>query len=372
MSKNNSFIPEIAFLVYDPDIQLYRKKHELVVSYWRFLVFSLYSWITGGRFTKTLAVMSLGLALISCADTDGPPKDIIGTAATGAATQGTVFVVDATGVAISKTINADGSFRLDVRHMTAPFMLKSVASNGVDPDLFSYVAAIEGASATVNITPLTNLAMFVANGNADPGVLYDSWASAFGNITATTIKQAQAVVNANLHTQCTAFSLDPFTYDFIGTRFYAGGSGTGIDGMLDALTIDLVAGTVDVIGVGTLLFNYAISTVGYDIGGDSAATSGAYLLKMRLSVDGGSSSSDLTLSINLPASLVATDVDSQVLQDTFRSFYGSVGSVVINSVTVNPDAVTPSTIIAVVDATITTPEAVDKNYVATYTYTLNP
>ena len=322
------------------------------------------------RLTKSLSIILLGLALVSCSDTDGPPEDLVGTAATGAAISGTVYAMDAMGVEISKTINADGYFRMDVRGMTAPFILKAVADNG-GADLFSYAS---GTDVTVNITPLTNLAMYLANGEADPAPLYDSWASSYVNIAAADITNAQAVINANLSTQYTAFSLDPFTYDFIGARFLA--NGTSIDSLLDKMTVDISAGvSLSVTGVTMPLFDPFVSIVDYDIGGDSVAISGAYTLSMNVSVDGGTTSSNLILSINLPASAVPTvpTANIQFVEDMFSTFYGSVGSIVFSTPTsVTADVDTPTTIIAVIDATITPVGATDLNYLATYTYTLNP
>lgn len=333
---------------------------------------NLFSWVTKRPLSKGLSAIVLSLVLAACSDTDGPPEDLVGTAATGAAISGTVYAMDATGVEISKAINADGFFRFDVRGMTAPFILKSVADNGTDPDLFSYAV---GTDVTVNITPLTNLAMYIANGEADLSVLYSSWPSAFVNIidtpTTTPVKDAQATVNANLSTQYTAYSLDPFTYDFIGTRFLA--NSTSIDALLDKMTVDLSAGiSISVVGVTMPLFETLISTVGYDIGGDSVATTGAYTLTMNVSVDGGTTSGNLLLSINLPVSSVPVSGSTQIVEDTFSTLYGSVGAIVINSVSVAPDIDTPTTIIAVVDATITPDLGDPINYSATYTYTLNP
>ncbi|MCK5002846.1 MAG: hypothetical protein KAS57_07455 [Gammaproteobacteria bacterium] len=316
---------------------------------------------------RVLSVLLLGLALASCSDTDGPPEDIIGVAAAGAATQGTVFVVDSSGVEISKTINSDGSYKFDVRDMNAPFMLKTVASNGIDADLFSYA---EEANVTVNITPLTNLAMFIAYSNADLSILYDSWVSAFGNIDPLVLKDAQATVNANLSTQYTAFSLDPFTYDFVATRFLT--NGTSFDALLDAMTVDLSAGiSISIAGIANVLtFDSDIDITDFDIGGDSVATTGAYTVSVVVTVDAASSGS-LLLSINFPASSVPTDIDTQIIEDTFSTFYGSVGTIVITSVTVTPDVDTPTTIVAVVDATITPDLGDPINYSAAYTYTQN-
>lgn len=322
---------------------------------------------------KGLGTILLGLALVSCGDTDGAPEDLVGTAATGAATSGTVYAIDATGVEISTAINADGYFRFDARGMTAPFILKSVADNGTDPDLYSYA---EGTDVTANITPMSNLALFIVNGNADPAPLYDSWTSTFGNITVAALTDVQAMINANLSMQYTAFGFDPLVFDFIGVGFSA--NSTGFDGLLDAMTVDPVAGSILFAGFTTpLTLNPAIDITGYDIGGDSVAVSGAYSMAVEMVVDTVSLGSS-QLAINLPASSVPTKTDSQIVEDMFITFYGATGTIVINTppvVTVEIDAATLiETTIAVLDATITTPDPDSAviNYVATYTYVQNP
>lgn len=328
---------------------------------------NLFNWVANGRFSKGLSGILLSLVLVSCTDTDGSPEDLTGTAATGAAISGTVYAMDATGVEISKTINADGFFRFDVRGMTAPFIMKSVADNG--SELFSYAAS---TNTTANITPLSNLAMYIANGNADPAPLYNSWASTFGSITATAITDAQAMVNANLSTQFIAFSLDPFTYDFIGTRFLA--NSTSLDALLDKMTVDLSAGiSVLVEGVTMSPYDPVISIIGYDIGGDSVATTGAYTLALTVSLDAGAASTPVTLTINLPIASVPTTVgNTQIVEDMFSTFYGSEGTIAFNgSPVVTVDAVTLVTT-AVIDANITKPDLTVGNYIATYTYTPNP
>lgn len=314
-----------------------------------------------GHLIKALGTMLFALALASCSDTDGPPEDLIGVAASGAAIEGTIYVVDSAGVEISKTINADGFFRLDVRGMTAPFILKTVANNGTDPELFGYAAE---ANVTVNVTPLTNLAMFIANGNADPTDLYNNWPSTFGNISTAALKDAMATINANLRTQFIAFSLDPLVYDFVATRFAT--NGATFDGLLDALTVDISAGiNVSVAGIGALVFDTGIDITGYDIGGTSVIDAGTYRVSVAVAVNGASTS--LALVNNLPASDLPIAGNTQMVEDLFYSYLGGVGPIVMNSVTVTGDA---SVTTVVIDATITTTDG-DKNYVATYTYTQN-
>lgn len=323
----------------------------------------LISWIKKGQFTRGFGTILLGLALVSCTDTDGPPEDLVGTAAKGVATSGMIYATDATGTEISKEINADGFFRIDVRGMTAPFILKSVADDG--SKLFSYA---DGTDVTVNITPLTNLALYIANGQADLSVLYNSWVSSYPSIAAVDIINAQAVVNANLSTLYTAFSLDPFTYDFIGERFIA--NSTGIGALLDTITVDPVAGTIVVTGVlATIIFDPVIPIVGYDIGGTSVATTGNYSLTLNIAVDGGAASGNVSLSINLPTTSLPTVGSTQLVEDMFSTFYSLIGVVTNISVVVTGDV---SETIAVLTADVTPSGSTAAIYTATYTYTVIP
>jgi len=142
------------------------------------------------------------------------------------------------------------------------------------------------------------------------------------------------------------------------------------------MTVDLSADiSISVAGItGALEFVPNIDIADYDIGGVGVATSGAYTLTLAVTIDTVSSGSSL-LSINLPVTSVPTPTgNTQYVEDTFSTFYGSVGTIVINSVVVTVTA-DPDTLIettdAVIDATITTSEG-DVNYIATYTDTPNP
>lgn len=313
---------------------------------------------------KGLSAILLAFSLVSCSDTDGPPEDLIGTAVSGEPALGTVYVVDANGIELSEEVGLSGIFKVDVRKKTAPFMLRFVTKDGLVAEQFAYS---EESDALVNITPLTSLAIFIANGNADPADLYNNWSSTFVNITAEIVTNAQAIVNANLLTQFTAFSSDPFTYDFVGTAFAA--NGTSIDGLLDATTVDISAGFVDisVLEVGAIAFNTGINVSAYDIGGAVTTTTGAYTVTINISV-ADVTSTVTTLSVNLPASYLPTAGNTLMVEDMFKSFYGILGAITINSATVTGG--TAETIVEL-DATITTTDDV-LNYIATYTYTLNP
>jgi len=334
-------------------------------------VFNLFSRVINRPLTKGLSVILVALALVSCSDTDGAPEDVVGMAANGAATAGTVYLMDSEGTEMTKPINVDGYFRFDARGMVAPFILKTVADNGVDPDLYSYV---EEPNIVVNVTPLTNFTMYMANGGSDPGLLYDNWVSSFGTIDALAVKDIQAKINLNLSTQFFGLGLDPLTYDFFATLFST--NGTSIDGLLDAMTIDLPAGTINIAGIAsTIIFDPNVDITGSDIGGDAVEEIGAYSVNMDILIDDVAYDS-LLLAINMPAAYVPVpNGNTQIVEDMFITFYNSVGDIVINSVTttIEVDTSVPpiETTVTELDATITTADAVDLQYVITYSYEEN-
>lgn len=223
----------------------------------------------------------LALSLTACgggsskSDSDTTEQYLTGTAAKGAPIAGTVTTIDAGGVTATTTIAADGSFQVQVTGLTGPFMLKAEPSNGSDPVLYSFAA---GLGDVANITPLTSLALFMANGNADPASLFDTWASAASNLT-TSIQAQQAIVNANLEAAglLSGNGLSN-TFNFFTQVFST--NGQGLDAVLDSLTVDLSSGiSVNVSGNGGFSFNESISTTGFTIGGGSSnsATLPAYV-----------------------------------------------------------------------------------------------
>ncbi len=184
-----------------------------------------------------VSAMALVSGCSSSSDSTPPPSTLTGTAATGAPISGTVFVKDAKGVEKSVATGVDGSFKLDVPGMTPPYLLKIMPASG--PELYSF-ASQNGQ--TVNLTPMTNTAMFLAYGKKDLNALYVGWDGA--GVTAAAIDDAEGIVRANLETQITAQGIDAAGYDLFTSSFSA--DGKGIDAVMDDLKVilDTSAGTV--------------------------------------------------------------------------------------------------------------------------------
>lgn len=180
-----------------------------------------------------LFFITLGV-LSGCGGSSGSATtSLTGTAATGAAIEGTVTLKDALGAIKTITTTSDGSFTFDSTGMTAPFLLK-IVPDGNGETLFSHAAA---AQQTVNITPLTNLALFLANQSAAVSALYDNWSAT--SLSANQILEHQSVINANLRSQLITAGLNETSYNFFTEIFKT--DGTGIDSILDLLTINVIA-----------------------------------------------------------------------------------------------------------------------------------
>ncbi len=190
----------------------------------------------------------------SSSDSTPAPTTLTGTAATGAPIDGTVYVKDAKGAEKSIATAADGSFTLDVPGMTPPYLLKITPSTG--PELYSF-ASKNGQ--TVNLTPTTNLAMFLAYGKNDLNTLYVGWDGTA--VTASDVDTAEGTVRANLVTEMKAKGLDAANFDLFTTPFKADGS--GIDGVMDGLKIAVSPGAGG--GAGSFTFtDFSDVDLGFD------------------------------------------------------------------------------------------------------------
>jgi hypothetical protein len=166
--------------------------------------------------------------------------ELSGTVATGAPLDtAVVTAVNTQGQSAGPVnVNPDGTYTLSVNE-GAPYLLKAY-SQPDDVTLFSYSAG----NTLANITPLTNLALFVAAGlDSDLGGLYNTWQT--NPIAESDVTTATRLVNANFVDLCDANHVDAGTYNFFETPFST--DGAGIDGVLDALeiAIDPEAPTID-------------------------------------------------------------------------------------------------------------------------------
>lgn len=240
--------------------------------------------------------------------TETSSSTLSGTAATGAAIDGFVYVVDALGTQVNVAIEDDGSFSVTVDGMTAPFLLFADPSNGED-DQYSYA---EEADVTVNITPMTTLAMFLANNEQSLADLASGWSSSASSFSVDNLEEIQAAVNANFYSLFSGQGLDGSTYDFFSDAFSADGS--GFDALLDSLEIDIDQdGSTFSISVNGSNFSYnsEIDTSNIEIGGGT------------VTVDGGDGNWDLVISGNVTQNFAGSNMTTAIPETTITGVEGT-------------------------------------------------
>lgn len=222
-----------------------------------------------------LAAAALG-TLVGCGGSSGGvsnPTLLSGTAATGAGMVGTITAVDSNGIQRTVRSAADGSYSIDTQGMTPKFLIRAVPDNG-GPTLYSFSDA--SGNITVNITPLTNLALFLTFGKQDLDRLFRNWITLGTGITEADITKKQAVINQNLSAELQAQGIDPTTYDFFNEPFNA--NSTGFDAVLDGLDVELQPGggfRVARRGGAALPFDENVDTSGINLNPGAPGTGGA-------------------------------------------------------------------------------------------------
>jgi len=208
-------------------------------------------------------------------DSDSNSDTLTGTVATGEAGVGTLYITDANETEINIPLLAtnNGQYSADVTGMTPPFILGFDSNNNGSGtiDLYSFADAI---NTIANVSQLTTLTMFLANNEADLSSLYDDWTTT--QLTAANIATAQEIVNANLATQIDAINgLSAEDYDFMTTAFTP--DGTGIDGLLENISLNLDANSFTVVlaGVDGFTFDSDIDTSSITVG-DTKIETGAF------------------------------------------------------------------------------------------------
>lgn len=288
------------------------------------------------RFNTALSGLRIlllaGFAIMLAACSDGGSSSISinsttlsGTAAVGAPIDGYVYVQDGNGTEVNTATDpASGDWSVSVEGMGSPFLIR-VVPNGAGDTLYSYASA---ANLTVNVTPLTHLATYLAF-NGDLGALYTTWEANQGELTAQAILNAQAIINANFATEMDAEDLDHTTYDFFSTAFTV--NGTGIDALLDRLsiTIDFTGNSFAVrLDDSPFSFNVDIDTSGITIGGGSGGSSSGGSSSGGSSSGGSSGGGGVTLSCNTSnyvADAVRTPTANE-LADFAATYIGQEGT----------------------------------------------
>ncbi len=159
-----------------------------------------------------------------------------GTAATGAALAGATVSATCGAGTGTATTSAAGTYTISLATGSLPCVLKATGTDGTT--LHSLAAGSGAGCATSNITPLSEL-LVAQLGAAEPATFAANFSSATA-ISPAAVTTAQAAVLRTL----TAAGVDTSAVTNIVSGAITAGSGTGYDGMLDALQATITkAGT---------------------------------------------------------------------------------------------------------------------------------
>lgn len=179
-----------------------------------------------------LFVAFIALAITACGGNTSKPAVLTGTAATGAPLVGKIMAKSRIGALLVAQSNRDGSFRIETGGMVTPILFQATPADGGEV-LYSFSEANTGI--TVNITPLTTLALFQAAEGKPLAEIFENWETQNSLFDEATITQAQKAINKNLAGLFEEQGLDPTSYDFFNEPFKA--DQTGIDAVLDRIQV---------------------------------------------------------------------------------------------------------------------------------------
>ena len=158
-----------------------------------------------------------------------------GTAAAGAPIIGTVVVKGSKGGIVSRQIEANGNYSVDVSELTAPYMLRASGTvGGRGYTLHSFAEAAD-IGKTVNITPFTDLIV----ANAAGQVARDYFESGdFSTLTPEKIAVEEEALQNKLQSVFTELGVED-TIDLLHTSFSA--NHTRLDAALDIVRVEVNA-----------------------------------------------------------------------------------------------------------------------------------
>lgn len=274
---------------------------------------------------RAAAITGASLFTALLAACGGGGGDGTGSTATGGATASTVQGVAATGLGLANlsvlltdsasttktcsTVESTSSFSCDVTGLVAPFLLKAtgVGNGGAQVTLSSALASMSGATATANITPITNAIVATAIGGKDPNA-----GVSMSSLSATAISDA-AKAYQTLLTNVLAASGVSSSEDLISGTLVVGNSKQ--DTLLDNLKVNVnVDGSIS---LSTLAGQSSDTPVALSIPAGSAA--GTVQATSSASLPTSATIGGVAVSFATPFSAASLKQIQQAFSDCFNS-----------------------------------------------------
>ena len=191
---------------------------------------------------KLLLLPTVAAMVVACGGGGGgtaSTPSLSGLVALGAAMPyTTVKVVDANGTVNTVETDVNGAYSLDTTALKAPFVITVTKLLG-DKQIELHSVATNQNS-TANVTPLTTAVSALLSSSSS----YDPKSISASNITADNIKSASDKVAASLANLMTQANVSATTFNPVGGAFVA--DGTGVDSLLDRISIDYGSSGVQV------------------------------------------------------------------------------------------------------------------------------
>jgi hypothetical protein len=211
---------------------------------------------------QTLRLVLLPAAaavMVACGGGGGAPSttSLSGRVALGAAMPFTeVKVVDANGTESFVETDAAGAYSLDTTALKAPFVITVTKLLG-DKQIELHSVATS-PSGTANVTPLTTAVSALINSNG----LYDPKNISTTSITADSVKAASDKIAVSLANLMAQANVSATSFNPVGGVFAA--DGTGIDSLLDRISVDYTSAGVQITNKFVPLTdsNTSVATVG--------------------------------------------------------------------------------------------------------------
>ncbi len=188
---------------------------------------------SGGDDTSNFSNNDDGATPDDTSGTETSTKTLTGTAAAGAPIIGNVIVKGSLGNVVTAPIEADGNYSIDVRRLTAPYMLRAAGTVGGRSYTLHSFAAEASADQTVNITPFTDL--IVANAAGQIASRYFE-SGDFSALSQDEIKAEETALKSKLKTVFQQLGVAD-TVDLLHTAFSADHS--KLDAALDLVRVEV-------------------------------------------------------------------------------------------------------------------------------------
>ena len=213
--------------------------------------------IAGG--TASITASAQGVTSVAAALTVVQATEVAGIAAQGAPIAGaTLTLKDSQGTTRTATTGADGHFTVRTTGLAPPFLLQ--VQSGAGQTLYS-VSADANSTATINVTPLTDLIIRswygVKGANVD-----DAFAGPAANPPPSpdAVELISRVVVQVAQLWLADAGVDTAEFSLISTPFQA--DGNGVDKVLDQTTVDSATGEITITDGDTT----QVTNVSYDTG----------------------------------------------------------------------------------------------------------